>query len=78
MSSKDGYKNSKLYYHQKSNTTGTIGYWIASPSENETYKLLHVTYDSTISDYAMNDSSTGLRPVVSLNSGVTVNATDPE
>ena len=77
MSAKEGYNN-KLYYPHTSSYNGTNGYWLASPSANSSGAVLRVYYDGHVDYNGFNDSSLGVRPVVSLNSGITVNAEDVE
>ena len=81
MKAKDGYNNSLYYPHHESVSDGKYGcnyYWLASPSAGGSNDVLYVYYDGyvSISDYGNTDM--GLRPVVSLNSGIKVNATDAE
>ncbi len=75
-----GYNN-KLYYPHISYYNGTNGYWLASPSSVEPNgrAVLCVDYRGAMNagDYSDNDHL-GVRPVVSLNSGITVNAVDAE
>ena len=76
-SGKDGYSN-KLYYPHTSNYNGTYGYWLASPSAYHVGHVLYVNYNGYVSRVDYNYSNLGVRPVVSLNSGITVNAEDVE
>ena len=84
MNSKQGYKN-KLYYPYTLECDATSGYWLASPSVGYNgNELIRVVYNGFVSCYRhssygnyMNVYS-GIRPVVSLNTGITVNATDEE
>jgi len=76
-SRKDGYSN-KLYYPQTSSYNGTNGYWLASPSALGSNFVLCVDYYGYVNRYNYNSSDLGVRPVVSLNSGITVNAEDVE
>ena len=76
-SAKEGYNN-KLYYPYTSSYNGTNGYWLASPSVDISDILLYVYCNGGVSyDYYGSDYG-GLRPVVSLNSGITVNAENVE
>ena len=82
---RDGYKNSTLYYPHKSGIYDGYRktcsmYWIASPSSYGTYNLIAVCYDSRMfyNDFDGDTWGTGIRPVVSLNSGIKVDATDAE
>ena len=74
MNKKEGYKN-KLYYPH----TSSYGYWLASPSAYDSYCVLYVD-DSygyvNAGNYYIDDL--GVRPVVSLNSGIAVNAEEVE
>ena len=83
MSKKEGYEN-KLYYPHRSIYNESYGYWIASPSTSATSFVLRVLYSGRVGyenstvygDYDY--SRLSVRPVVSLNTGITVNATDEE
>ena len=79
MSKKEGYNN-KLYYlnTESSGDNSCIGYWIASPSAGSRGNVLYVHYNGYVGSGSYYYSSLGVRPVVSLNSGITVNATDAE
>ena len=77
VSGKTGYNN-KLYYPRISETSETRGYWLASPSVINTVNLLIIRYNGDVSNLNYYDSNMGLRPVVSLNSEITVNAEDAE
>ena len=72
---KEGYNN-KLYYPYTSNYNNCYGYWLASPSAGNGDFVLYVYYGGTVNCNNYYLSSLGLRPVVSLNSGITVNAED--
>ena len=85
---RDGYKN-KLYYPHQSSYMKCEGYWLASSCECSSNSLLYTDYGGTFGVnwyylggskmyYYYNKSSWSLRPVVSLNTGITVNATDEE
>ena len=75
---KEGYNN-KLYYPHTSDYNGTNGYWLASPSAfGSSYDVLSVRCDGFVNNYNYSYSLLGVRPVVSLNSGITVNAEDVE
>ena len=84
MRKKEGYKNSKLYYPKTSVSDGSGNrrcdrYWIASPSSGyDGFYVLSVQYYGYVYDDTRDNTATGLRPVVSLNSGIKVNATDAE
>ena len=72
-----GYNN-KLYYPHTSNYNGITGYWLASPSAYDRLYVLYVYYDGNVFNYDYDHSYLGVRPVVSLNTGITVNAEDAE
>ena len=74
---KEGYNN-KLYYPHTSGYNGTNGYWLASPSAYDSNYVLRVDCDGRVYYNDYNNSYLGVRPVVSLNSGITVNAEDVE
>ena len=88
MREKEGYNNPLYYPYKNTVKDGNewcASYWIASPSAiatkpNETTAdfILGVNYTGGISNYSYDDANTGLRPVVSLNSGIKVNATNVE
>ena len=77
MNKKDGYSN-KLYYPHTSEYNGTYGYWLASPSAYRGNVVLIVGCSGSVSGDDYGRSNHGVRPVVSLNSGITVNAEDAE
>ena len=77
MKVKEGYSN-KLYYPHTSVYNGTCGYWIASPCTEDNYILLSVYYSGDVSNGSYINKLLGVRPVVSLNSGITVNAEEVE
>ena len=77
MSAKEGYNN-KLYYPHTSSYNGTTGYWLASPSAYGSDSVLSVNFSGNVIYRGYGGSYGGLRPVVSLNSGITVNAEDVE
>ena len=75
-SGKEGYKN-KLYYPHTSIYNSTSGYWLASPAAaNRSKGVLGVGCNGRVGSYNVSDF--GVRPVVSLNSGITVNAEEVE
>ena len=78
---KEGYKN-KLYYPYTSTYNGANGYWLASPSAgNGDANVLYVYCNGYVSNGRYDNtygSNMGVRPVVSLNSGITVNAEEVE
>ena len=77
MNKKDGYSN-KLYYPHTSEHNGTGGYWLASSSAGNSGWVLIVGAGGSVSADDYGRSYWGVRPVVSLNSGITVNAEDAE
>ena len=78
MSAKEGYKNKLYYPHTSIYNNTTYGYWLASPSARSSRCVLNVRYSGTVDNSGYNDSGLGVRPVVSLNSGITVNAEEVE
>ena len=84
MSAKDGYNNSLYYPHHASISDGDgnydycDSYWLASPAANSSYNVLNVHCNGYVYSSIYNDTNMGVRPVVSLNSGIKVNATDAE
>ena len=82
MSVKEGYKNSTLYYPCKSGVSDGAdnchSYWLASPSALNSIGVLLVFYNGHVSFNGYFSTNMGLRPVVSLNSEIKVNATDAE
>ena len=79
MSAKDGYRN-KLYYPHTSlsNNFRTEGYWLASTSASNKDLVLYVYVNGAVGNFGYNINELGVRPVVCLNSGITVNAEDAE
>ena len=81
MSAKDGYNNSLYYPHHESVSDGKYVcnyYWLASPSVFYSDYVLGMGYNGDVYYYSYYNTNMGLRPVVSLNSGIKVNATDAE
>ena len=81
MSAKDGYNNSLYYPHHESVSDGEYScnyYWLASPSALSSNSVLYVNGNGGVSYYYYYDTLLGLRPVVSLNSGIKVNATEAQ
>ena len=72
MDQKEGYNN-KLYYPHTLDYNNCFGYWIASHS-SIIGAVLRVARDGNVYFYDPRYSGLGIRPVVSLNSGITVNA----
>ncbi len=82
MNKKEGYNN-KLYYPRTSGNydignNGTSGYRLASPSAYYDNGVLSVRCDGYVGISSAISTIFGLRPVVSLNSGITVNAEEVE
>ena len=79
MSAKDGYRN-KLYYPHTSlsNNFRTEGYWLASTSASNKDLVLYVYVNGAVGNFGYNINELGVRPVVCLNSGITVNAEDAD
>ena len=82
MNQKEGYKNSTLYYPRKSGVSDGDNncnyYWLASPSAYSGSRVLYVYYGGNVSNDDYSNAYVGARPVVSLNSGIKVNATEAE
>ena len=79
---KEGYKNSTLYYTRKSPVSdgdyNCHSYYLASPSAIDCGNVISVYYSGAVYYEGYNGTSGGLRPVVSLNSEIKVNATEAE
>ena len=83
MDEKDGYKNSTLYYPCKSPVSDgnreCDRYWLVSPSAINVDYIVTISCSGVQVNFDTNTlKSAGVRPVVSLNSGIKVNATDSE
>ena len=83
MQQKEGYKDSTLYYPRKKSVEdgdkNCKYYWLASPSATVNKKyVLDVGFYGYVIDNTYDGTEVGLRPVVSLNSGIKVNATEAE
>ena len=81
MNKKDGYNNSLYYPHHESISDGDKNcyyYWLASPSANYSGNVLYVGYYGYVYGYGYGGANMGVRPVVSLNSEIKVNATEAE
>ena len=76
---KEGYNN-KLYFPYKQivldGDYSCREYWLASPLGENDFGVCTIFYNAFISGYDYDMSMEALRPLVSLKSGVTVNATD--
>ncbi len=82
MSAKDGYNNSLYYPRHESVSDGDRAcenYWLASPSAGDSVYVLRMPWCGGVygNSYYYHPNL-GLRPVVSLNSEIKVNATDAE
>ncbi len=83
MSQKKGYKKA-MYYPHIAGYNGTYGYWLSSSTASSSFGVIYVhgigkVYQVNSLYSAYNNPCTyGVRPVVSLNSGIAVNATDEE
>ena len=85
MPRKEGYNNTLYYPHHEDVLDGDracIAYWLASPNDCY-YKnyVVQVWRSGNVTGYPYNafgEDGMALRPVVSLNSEITVNATDAE
>ena len=82
LKSKDGYTKNNLYYsHKNAIEDGkyeVYRYWISSPSASNISMIYYAFFRGTIDNYWINDINMALRPVVSLNKDITVNAKDSE
>ena len=81
MKAKDGYNNSLYYPHHESVSDGDNScsyYWLASPSAYSSRFVLGVDCSGTVDYDHFGYNYVGVRPVVSLNSGIKVNATDAQ
>ena len=77
MSSKKGYNN-KLYYTHLEKYNGIAGYWLTSTSAYDSDNVFRVFFNGSVSYDIYGYKYLGLRPVVSLKSGTTVNAEDAD
>ncbi len=87
MQAKDGYKNSLYYPHREDNIIDGDNnvtcrkYWLVSPSAAILFDLITIQNDGYIIYHDCTNNSgdeAALRPVVSLNSGIKVNATEAQ
>ena len=81
MKAKDGYNNSLYYPHHGDVEDGVYVcnyYWLASPPSYTDHNILCVMCKGMVGLSSYNNTRMVLRPVVSLNSGIKVNATDSE
>ena len=79
MQLKDGYQNKLYFPYTKATSDGCTGYWISSPkarAKNRMYCWASGNIGVGTPTYTNSESC--LRPVVSLNSEIKVNATDAE
>ena len=77
MKVKEGYSN-KLYYPHTAMYNETQGYWLASPTAFHGNMMIELFYNGDVSHDSYYNNALGVRPVVSLNSGITVNAEEVE
>lgn len=73
----DGY-NDTLYFPHKSSTKGCYGYWLASPSNNNSIQQMWIFFGGGIYKYHYYHNEIGVRPVVCLPSTVKVSDTPAE
>ena len=81
MQAKDGYNNSLYYPNHESVSDGDKNcerYCLASTSAYYSNLALGVHYSGNVNYNGYGNTVMGLRPVVSLNSEIIVNATDAE
>ena len=85
MTRKEGYNNTLYYPHHETVLDGDkkcVAYWLASPNDcyYKDYVFLVMSYGDVMGyPYdAFGETGMALRPIVSLNSEITVNATDAE
>ena len=77
MCKKEGYKN-KLYRPHTLEYDGIMGYWTASPAAGGNSHLYYITYGLAADATSCRYSKVSIRPVVSLNTDITVNAEEVE
>ena len=70
-SEKAGYGDT-LYYPHQSNSSNCYPYWLASPSANGTGNIMCVDYNGIVRYISYSSGYFGVRPLVSLKSGVTL------
>ena len=70
-SEKAGYGDT-LYYPHQSNSSNCYPYWLASPSANGTGNIMYVDYNGIVRYISYSNGYFGVRPLVSLKSGVTL------
>lgn len=71
LSGKSGYGNTLYYPYQSTVDSGNCyGYWLASPSAGNSSLVVYVRCYGDVNFNYYNDSYFGVRPVVSLSSGV--------
>ena len=86
MTRKEGYNNTLYYPHHETVLDGDKGcaaYWLASPNDcyYKDYVTVVMSNGGDVMGYpydAYGETGMALRPIVSLNSEITVNATDAE
>ena len=72
MSSDTAGYGDTLYYPHQSIYSNCSGYWLAAPSANYTYSIMSVYLYGYVTNDADNNYFFGVRPLVSLKSGVTL------
>ena len=71
MSAKAGYQD-ELYYPHRSGYNNCYGYWLASPSADDSSYEMYVGCSGHVNYYGYNANYYGVRPLVHLKSGVKV------
>ena len=59
-----------LYINQPNDYSNAYGYWLASPSDNNTYGVIQVNYHCSVDNSFCNYGHYGFRPLVCLKSGI--------
>ena len=72
MSSDTAGYGDTLYYPHQSAYPSCYGYWLVAPSAYNTINIMNVNYGGYVSYNSCNDNTFGVRPLVSLKSGVTL------
>ena len=70
-SEKAGYGDT-LYYPHQSAYSNCNGYWLVAPSAYDACDIMHVSYRGYVDASTCSDNLFGVRPLVSLKSGVTL------
>ena len=71
MSNTAGYGDT-LYYPHQSDSSNCYAYWLAAPSGYNTYYIVSVGYNGYVYNNGFYSYHFGVRPLVSLKSGVTL------